>query len=80
MACEVRCKGCGRLLGVVKNGIFENKHGRQIIRAERAVVFCPKCGSENATGSIDRIDANGYSEEKNDGGLAYDGEGSEENR
>lgn len=50
MTREVRCKGCGRLLGVVKNGIFENKHGRQIIRAERALVVCPKCGRENSVG------------------------------
>ena len=47
---EVRCSGCGRLLGKIRNGIFENKHGRQIIRAERAIVTCPKCGMENDVG------------------------------
>ena len=31
----------------MENGIFVNKHGRQIIKAERATVFCPKCGQEN---------------------------------
>lgn len=44
MEVDVRCRGCGKLLGKVENGIFENKHGRQIIRAERAEVVCPKCG------------------------------------
>lgn len=52
---EVRCKGCGRLLGVVdQRGIFENKHGRQVIRAERAVVVCPKCGVENRAGDCQK--------------------------
>lgn len=44
----VRCKACGRLLGVVQGGMFENKHGRQVIRTERALVVCPKCGENNA--------------------------------
>lgn len=48
---EVRCAACGRLLGVVQNGEYENKHGRQVIRAVRAVVRCPKCGAENKVGT-----------------------------
>lgn len=48
---EVRCSACGRLLGVVRNGTYENKHGRQVIRAVRAVVCCPKCGAENKIGT-----------------------------
>lgn len=47
---EVRCSGCGRLLGKVKKGVFENKLGRQIIRAERAEVVCQKCGAKNLVG------------------------------
>lgn len=47
---EVRCAGCGKLLGKRYNGLFVNKRGRQIIRAERAVVTCPKCGRETAVG------------------------------
>lgn len=46
---EVRCKKCGRLLGVVRGGVFENKHGKQVIRAERAEVVCPRCGEVNRT-------------------------------
>lgn len=42
----VICDRCGRRLGTIKNGIFINKHGRQIIKAERATVSCPKCGKE----------------------------------
>ena len=44
---EVRCKKCGRLLGVVRRGLFENKYGKQIIRAERAEVTCPRCEEIN---------------------------------
>lgn len=47
---EVRCRRCRRLLGRMENGMFVNKHGRQIIKAERAVVLCPKCGMENTIG------------------------------
>lgn len=43
----VQCKNCGRKLGkMTDKGMFENKHGRQIIRAEQAIVTCPKCGTE----------------------------------
>lgn len=51
MGSEIRCGRCGRLLGKLEKGIFVNKHGRQIIRAERAVVTCPKCGAENVAGA-----------------------------
>mgnify|MGYP002544700004 CR=1 FL=1 len=43
---EVRCAGCGKLLGKWRRNVFENKRGRQVIRTERAVVVCPKCGRE----------------------------------
>lgn len=41
---EVKCRRCGRRLGIIENGVFINKHGRQIIKAKRAIVSCPKCG------------------------------------
>lgn len=43
---KIKCRRCGRQLGIIENGIFVNKHGGQIIKAERAVVSCPKCGVE----------------------------------
>lgn len=52
MGDRVYCQKCHRLLGKIgKDGIFENKHGRQIIRAERAVLTCPKCGEVRRIGT-----------------------------
>lgn len=47
---EVRCRRCGRLLGVMDGGEFVNKHGKQIIRAERAAISCPRCGAVTHAG------------------------------
>lgn len=48
---EVRCPGCGKLLGIIRNGVFENKHGQQVIRTMLADVVCPKCGRSVRVGT-----------------------------
>lgn len=50
----VKCRRCGRLLGILESGEFVNKHGKQIIRAERADISCPRCGAVTHTGGPGR--------------------------
>lgn len=49
----VKCCRCGRLLGVMEGGEFVNKHGKQIIRAERADISCPRCGAVTHAGGAE---------------------------
>ena len=53
MVRKVRCRRCKKLIGICENGMFENKHGRQVIWAERAIVLCPKCGEKNQVIAIE---------------------------
>ena len=51
MTGDIRCRKCERLLGIAEKGQFVNKHGRQVIRTDHAVVVCPRCGKENRISS-----------------------------
>lgn len=44
---EIRCPGCGRLLGMEHdNGLIESRGRRQAVWTERAVLCCLGCGRE----------------------------------
>lgn len=47
---RVCCPRCGRLLGMMDGGEFVNKHGKQTIKAERAEISCPRCGTVSKVG------------------------------